>query len=130
MNELSSLRIVFMGTPHFAVHILEGMLAKGCQVVGVITAPDKPAGRGQKIRLSDVKQFALSHKIPVLQPHNLKSPDFISELKSLKPDLQVVVAFRMLPKIVWELPPKGTFNLHASLLPNYINSGVIGIPSF
>lgn len=119
MNKLSSLRIVFMGTPHFAVHILEGMLAKGCQVVGVITAPDKPAGRGQKIRLSDVKQFALSHKIPVLQPHNLKSPDFISELKSLKPDLQVVVAFRMLPKIVWELAPKGTFNLHASLLPNY-----------
>lgn len=119
MNELSNLRIVFMGTPHFAVHVLEGMLAKGCQVVGVITAPDKPAGRGQKIRISDVKQFALTRKIPVLQPHNLKSPDFLSELERLKPDLQVVVAFRMLPKIVWELPPKGTFNLHASLLPNY-----------
>ncbi len=119
MNALSSLRIVFMGTPAFAVHILKGMLEQGCQVVGVITVPDKPAGRGQKLRQSEVKQFALTKGLKILQPNNLKSPDFISELTGLKPDLQVVVAFRMLPKQVWQLPNKGTFNLHASLLPHY-----------
>lgn len=108
-----------MGTPDFATGILEAILDKNYEVVGVITAPDKPAGRGQKLALSSVKQFALTKGLKILQPLNLKDPDFLEELKSLNANLQVVVAFRMLPKEVWQMPELGTFNLHASLLPNY-----------
>jgi methionyl-tRNA formyltransferase len=114
-------RIVFMGTPAFAVAPLNTLLDSGCNVVGVITAPDRPAGRGKKIRRSAVKEYLLQKQIniPLLQPENLKEPAFLMELAALKPDLQVVVAFRMLPEAVWSLPPLGTFNLHASLLPQY-----------
>ncbi len=112
-------RIVFMGTPQIAVASLKALLDAGFNVVGVITSPDKPAGRGKQLHQSDVKQFALENNLHILQPENLKSPDFIEELNALKPDLQIVVAFRMLPKIVWNLPRLGTFNLHASLLPDY-----------
>ncbi|MEN1784951.1 MAG: methionyl-tRNA formyltransferase [Bacteroidota bacterium] len=113
------LRIVFMGTPAFAVAGLEALLANNYQVVGVVTAADKPSGRGRKLMSSAVKQFALAHQIPLLQPTNLKSPVFLEALRDLKANLQVVVAFRMLPKVVWQMPEYGTFNLHASLLPNY-----------
>jgi methionyl-tRNA formyltransferase len=113
------LRIIFMGTPEFAVHILDGLLQENYNVVGVITAPDRPAGRGQKVKQSAVKIYASKQKLNILQPENLKHPKFISELKILNPDIQVVVAFRMLPKVVWKLPKYGTFNLHASLLPQY-----------
>lgn len=113
------LRIVFMGTPKFAVASLEALLDNGFDVVGVITSPDKPAGRGKKLTESEVKSFAVYKGLPVLQPVNLKSPDFIDELKSLNANLGIVVAFRMLPEIVWALPEYGTFNLHASLLPDY-----------
>ena len=113
------LRIVFMGTPEFAVASLAALLEKGYNVVGVVTAPDKPAGRGQKLQQSAVKDFALEHKIPVLQPEKLKDESFLNELKFLKPDLQIIVAFRMLPEVVWKLPALGTFNLHGSLLPRY-----------
>lgn len=112
-------RIVFMGTPDFAVAILEELLNQDFNIVGVITAPDKPAGRGQQLHESAVKKFASQKKLNILQPTNLKEESFISELKDLKADLFVVVAFRMLPEIVWAMPPKGTINLHASLLPNY-----------
>jgi methionyl-tRNA formyltransferase len=114
-----TLRIVFMGTPDFAVATLEGLLHDGYNIVGVITAPDKPAGRGQKLTISAVKQFALSKHLNILQPTNLKDPNFIEELKALNANLQIVVAFRMLPEVVWSMPKYGTFNLHASLLPNY-----------
>lgn len=116
---MEKLRIVFMGTPEFAVGILDTILKKNYAVVGVITAADKPAGRGQKIKYSAVKEYALSNKLTLLQPVNLKDETFLSELKSLQANLQIVVAFRMLPKVVWEMPSLGTFNLHASLLPNY-----------
>lgn len=116
---MSDLRIVFMGTPYFAVPALKALISNGYNVVGVITAPDKPAGRGRKIQMSDVKVEALKHHIPILQPENLKSPDFLESLKNLNANLQIVVAFRMLPKNVWQMPRLGTFNLHASLLPNY-----------
>jgi len=112
-------RIVFMGTPEFAVDGLKTLVENNYNVVGVITAPDKPAGRGKKLRKSAVKQYAESVELPVLQPVNLKSPEFNEALKALNPDLQIVVAFRMLPEIVWRLPKLGTFNLHASLLPDY-----------
>ena len=112
-------RIVFMGTPEFASTILEGLLEHHYSIVGVITAPDKPAGRGQKIQESSVKSTALNHALNILQPVNLKDSEFIQELESLKADLFVVVAFRMLPEIVWNMPSKGTINLHASLLPEY-----------
>lgn len=112
-------RIVFMGTPEFAVTILNEIIANNFNVVGVITAPDKPAGRGQKISESDVKKYAVEKELNILQPTNLKDESFISELKNLNADLFVVVAFRMLPEIVWAMPPKGTINLHASILPNY-----------
>lgn len=116
----SPLRIVFMGTPQFAVPTLERLLTlPACRVVGVVTAPDKPAGRGQKIQYSPIKECALKHGLPVLQPTNLKAEIFIEELKALKPDLHIVVAFRMLPQSVWALPPQGSINLHASLLPDY-----------
>jgi methionyl-tRNA formyltransferase len=116
---MEKLRIVFMGTPEFAVGILDTILQHNYEVVGVITAADKPAGRGQKIKYSAVKEYALAHELPLLQPTNLKDESFLEELKSLNANLQIVVAFRMLPKVVWEMPSLGTFNLHASLLPNY-----------
>ncbi len=112
-------KIVFMGTPEFAVESLKAIINTGYHVAGVITAPDKPAGRGQKIRYSPVKQFAIQHHLNLLQPVKLKDPLFLEKLRQLKPDLQVVVAFRMLPEQVWSIPPLGTFNLHASLLPHY-----------
>ncbi|MAG88207.1 MAG: methionyl-tRNA formyltransferase [Flavobacteriaceae bacterium] len=108
-----------MGTPDFAVEGLAKILEAGYNVVGVVTAPDKPAGRGRKLNQSAVKKFALTKDLPVLQPTNLKSDDFETQLKSLKPNLQVVVAFRMLPTKVWKFPAYGTFNLHASILPEY-----------
>lgn len=113
------LRIVFMGTPDFAVGVLRSLVENGYPIVGVITAPDKPAGRGRKLRASAVKTYALSQDLPVLQPTKLKSEDFLAQLKALEANLQIVVAFRMLPKVVWQLPAYGTFNLHASLLPQY-----------
>ncbi|MBW3519417.1 methionyl-tRNA formyltransferase [Flavobacterium sp. NKUCC04_CG] len=116
---MKKLRIIFMGTPEFAVGILDTIYSNKHEIVGVITAPDRPAGRGQKLKLSAVKEYALSKGIPVLQPTNLKSESFLEELKALEANLQVVVAFRMLPAVVWQMPSLGTFNLHASLLPDY-----------
>jgi methionyl-tRNA formyltransferase len=113
------LRIVFMGTPDFAVASLDALIKNGYNVVGVVTAPDKPAGRGQKLQQSAVKIYATEHQLPVLQPEKLKDETFLTELKSLNPDLQIIVAFRMLPEAVWKLPVMGTFNLHGSLLPRY-----------
>jgi methionyl-tRNA formyltransferase len=117
--EPKNFRIIFMGTPEFAVESLKTLVESGYRVVGAVTAPDKPAGRGLKVYESAVKQYAVGKGIPVLQPEKLKNPEFLEKLKSLQPDLQVVVAFRMLPEAVWKLPPLGTFNLHASLLPQY-----------
>ena len=108
-----------MGTPDFAVEPLRRLVDAGKNIVAVITMPDKPAGRGHKIQFSPVKEYALSVGLPILQPANLKDPEFIEELRSYQADLQIVVAFRMLPEIVWNMPPLGTFNLHASLLPQY-----------
>lgn len=116
---MNHLRIVFMGTPDFAVPSLKILLDNKVNVVAVITAPDKPQGRGQKLGVSPVKECALQHNVPVLQPTNLKSPEFLQELKSFHANLQIVVAFRMLPEVVWAMPLLGTFNLHASLLPQY-----------
>lgn len=113
------LRIVYMGTPDFAVESLKCLVEGGYNIVGVITMPDKPAGRGHKLQFSPVKQYAVEHGLRLLQPEKLKAPEFIEELRSLKADLQIVVAFRMLPEIVWNMPRLGTFNLHASLLPQY-----------
>lgn len=114
-----SLRIIFMGTPEFAVETLKALVENGYNVVGVITMPDKPAGRGYKLQPSPVKQYALQQGLTVLQPEKLKDEGFLKELKQLNADLQIVVAFRMLPEVVWSMPPKGTFNLHSSLLPQY-----------
>lgn len=116
---MKDLRIVFMGTPDFAVATLKTLVDHNYTIVGVITAPDRPAGRGRKLNESAVKKYAVAHNLNVLQPTNLKSEDFINELQALKANLQIVVAFRMLPKVVWQMPEHGTFNLHASLLPNY-----------
>ena len=116
---MKELRIIFMGTPDFAVGVLNKLIKAECTIVGVITAPDRPAGRGKKLRASAVKKFAIEHGLNVLQPTNLKSKDFNEQLSALQPDLQIVVAFRMLPEVVWKLPKHGTFNLHASLLPDY-----------
>ncbi len=116
---MKDLRIVFMGTPDFAVATLKTLVENNYNIVGVITAPDKPAGRGQKLNESAVKQYAVSQNLTVLQPTNLKNEGFLNELKELNANLQIVVAFRMLPKVVWQMPEYGTFNLHASLLPNY-----------
>ncbi|MFH6993683.1 methionyl-tRNA formyltransferase [Flavobacterium sp. FlaQc-48] len=116
---MEKLKIIFMGTPEFAVGILDTIIKSNYDVVGVITAADKPAGRGQKIKYSAVKEYALAHNLTLLQPTNLKDEAFLTELKALNANLQIVVAFRMLPKVVWEMPALGTFNLHASLLPNY-----------
>ncbi len=111
--------IVFMGTPEFAVASLDAMIKAGFSIVGVVTAPDKPAGRGMKMNESAVKKYALKNGLKILQPEKLKNEQFLSELRSLDADLQVVVAFRMLPEVVWNMPSKGTINLHASLLPQY-----------
>lgn len=119
MKDFSELRIVFMGTPEFAVASLAALVQAGCQMVGVITAPDKPAGRGMQLQQSAVKKYAVEQGLPVLQPEKLKNPDFLNELKALNADLQIVVAFRMLPELVWSMPPMGTVNLHGSLLPQY-----------
>ncbi len=116
---MRDLKIVFMGTPEFAVAALEKIVNSSFPVVGVITAPDKPAGRGRKITESAVKKYALSRDLPILQPTNLKNDEFLEELAALKANLFVVVAFRMLPELVWKMPEYGTFNLHASLLPQY-----------
>jgi methionyl-tRNA formyltransferase len=112
-------RIIFMGTPAFAVASLSALLAAKMNVVGVVTAPDKPGGRGMQLQQSAVKQFAITHNLPLLQPEKLKSPEFFEALSAWKPDLQVVVAFRMLPEKIWSFPPMGTLNVHGSLLPQY-----------
>ena len=114
-----NLRIVFMGTPEFAVASLDALVQSGFNVVGVVTAPDKPAGRGMKLQQSAVKKYAEEKGLTVLQPEKLRNPDFLTELKNLQADLQVVVAFRMLPEVVWNMPTSGTINVHASLLPQY-----------
>jgi methionyl-tRNA formyltransferase len=119
MKDLRSLRIIFMGTPEFAVASLDALVKAGCNIVAVVTAPDKPAGRGLQLQQSAVKKYAVANGLTVLQPEKLKNPDFISELTSLHADMQVVVAFRMLPEVVWNMPAMGTINLHGSLLPQY-----------
>lgn len=119
MSDFKALRIVFMGTPEFAVASLAALVQAGCHIVGVITAPDKPAGRGMQLQQSAVKKYAVEQGLNVLQPEKLKNPDFLTELKALQADLQIVVAFRMLPELVWDMPPMGTVNLHGSLLPQY-----------
>ena len=113
------LRIIYMGTPEFAVASLQALVENGYNVVAVVTMPDKPAGRGHQVQFSDVKKYALSVGLPLLQPERLKDESFLEELRSYKADLQIVVAFRMLPEVVWSMPRLGTFNLHASLLPQY-----------
>ncbi len=113
------LRIIFMGTPDFAVPSLDILIKQSYDIVAVVTAQDKPAGRGQKLNESALKKYAIANNIPVLQPEKLKAPEFIQELKGYNANLQIVVAFRMLPEIVWQMPEYGTFNLHASLLPQY-----------
>lgn len=113
------MKIVFLGTPDFAVNSLQLLVEKGYDLVGVITAPDKPSGRGQKLSISAVKQYALSKGLNILQPIKLSDPIFLNEVKALKADLQIVVAFRMMPEALWSMPPLGTFNLHGSLLPQY-----------
>jgi methionyl-tRNA formyltransferase len=113
------LRIVFMGTPEFAVVSLEALVKAGCNVVGVVTAPDKPAGRGLKLQESAVKKYAVDNGLKILQPEKLKNSQFLEELRSINSDIQVVVAFRMLPEVLWNMPPMGTINVHASLLPQY-----------
>ena len=113
------LKIVFFGTPEFAKNSLQKIFENGYNIVGVVTMPDKPAGRGHKMLHSPVKEFAIENGIELMQPQNLKSQDFIDKLKSLNADLFVIIAFRMLPEVVWKMPPMGTFNLHASLLPKY-----------
>lgn len=113
------MRIVFLGTPDLAAYCLDFLLRSGCNIVGVVTAPDRPAGRGRKFQSPPVKRLALDRGLAVLQPESLKSAGFLEQLKSLRPDLQVVIAFRMLPEAVWTLPPLGTFNMHASYLPEY-----------
>jgi methionyl-tRNA formyltransferase len=119
MKTFEQLRIVFFGTPDFAVASLNALLEAGANIVTVVTAPDKPAGRGMQLQASAVKQYALSKNLPVLQPEKMKSLDFLEELKKLNADLQVVVAFRMMPEVVWNMPPMGTINVHGSLLPQY-----------
>lgn len=119
MKGAKDLRIVFMGTPEFAVESLKALIENGYHVVAVVTAPDRPSGRGLKMHESDVKRYASSIDLPVLQPEKLKDETFLNELSAFNPDIQIVVAFRMLPEIVWAMPSLGTFNLHGSLLPNY-----------
>ena len=121
----SPLRIVFFGTPAFAVSSIDILVKNGFDIAGVVTAPDKPSGRGQKIIPSPVKEYGEEHGLKILQPTNLKDENFIHELQQLKADLQIVVAFRMMPEAVWKMPKLGTFNLHASLLPQYRGSAPI-----
>lgn len=113
------MRVVFMGTPEFAVSILDRIIHEGHDVAAVVTTPDKPAGRGQHLKCSDIKLYALEHDLPVLQPERMKDETFVAQLKELNAEAFVVVAFRMLPQVVYSIPPKGTFNVHASLLPQY-----------
>lgn len=113
------MNVIFFGTPEFAAAQLDFLVSQGVAVVAVVTAPDKPAGRGKALTQPAVKQTALKHKLPVLQPQSLRSPEFLTELERFRADVFVVIAFRMLPQAVWKMPPKGTINLHASLLPNY-----------
>lgn len=117
--EKKDLKIVFFGTPEFAVASLDALVMGGYDVAAVVTMPDKPAGRGKKIQMSDVKKYALEHDLPLLQPEKLKAPEFVDQLRAINADLFIVIAFRMLPEIVWNMPRLGTFNLHASLLPKY-----------
>lgn len=117
--EKKDLKIVFFGTPEFAVTSLDALVTDGFNVAAVVTMPDKPAGRGKKIQMSDVKRYALEHDLPVLQPEKLKAPEFVDALGAIDADLFIVIAFRMLPEVVWGMPRLGTFNLHASLLPKY-----------
>lgn len=119
MSESRLLRIVFMGTPEFAVASLDALVHSRHQVVGVVTVADKPAGRGRQVQMSAVKNYAVEHQLPVAQPEKLRDPEFLSQLKTWNADLFVVVAFRMLPEVVWSMPPLGTINLHGSLLPKY-----------
>ncbi|MCY7309563.1 MAG: methionyl-tRNA formyltransferase [Chitinophagaceae bacterium] len=119
MKDFQLLRIVFMGTPEFAVASLDALVKAGCNIVGVITTPDKAAGRGLQLQQSAIKKYAVEHNLKVLQPEKLKNPEFLAELKSLNADLQIVVAFRMLPEAVWNMPPMGSVNLHGSFLPQY-----------
>ena len=119
MKRFEDLRIIFLGTPDFAVASLQALVKAGANIVAVVTAPDKPAGRGMQLQQSAVKQYALSQNLPVLQPEKLKALEFIEELRSYNTDIQIVVAFRMLPEAVWNMPPMGTVNVHASLLPQY-----------
>lgn len=119
MKAFEQLRIVFFGTPDFAVASLNALVEAGANIVAVVTAPDKPAGRGMQLQASAVKQYALTKNLPVLQPEKMKAPAFLEELKNLDADLQVVVAFRMMPEVVWNMPPMGTINVHGSLLPQY-----------
>ncbi len=119
MKDFKELRIIFMGTPEFAVASLDALVKAGCNIVAVITAPDKPGGRGMQLQQSAVKKYAVENNLPILQPEKLKGPGVLEQLKSLQADLQVVVAFRMLPEVVWKMPPLGSVNLHGSLLPQY-----------
>lgn len=119
MKDFKDLRIVFMGTPEFAVASLDKLVQAGCNIIGVITAPDKPAGRGMQLQQSAVKKYAVENQLYILQPEKLKNPEFLQELRALNADVQAVVAFRMLPEVVWNMPPMGTINVHGSLLPQY-----------
>ena len=119
MITFEQLRIVFFGTPDFAVGCLKGLVDVGANIVAVVTMPDKPAGRGQQLQASAVKQYAIQKGLPVLQPEKMKAPEFLESLRSFHADLQVVVAFRMMPEVVWNMPPMGTINVHGSLLPQY-----------
>lgn len=119
MKTFDQLRIVFFGTPDFAVASLDAMVKAGANIVAVVTAPDKPAGRGKHLQASPVKEYAVANGLPVLQPEKMKAPEFLSQLKELQADLQIVVAFRMMPEVVWNMPPMGTINVHGSLLPQY-----------
>lgn len=118
-KSITNLKIVFMGTPDFAVASLDALVKAGCNIIAVITAPDKPAGRGMELQQSAVKKYAVEKGLTVLQPEKLKNPEFLAQLQSLNADLQIVVAFRMLPEVVWNMPPMGTINVHGSLLPKY-----------
>ncbi len=119
MKTFEQIRIIFFGTPDFAVASLSGLVEAGCNVVAAVTMPDKPAGRGRQLQESAVKKYAQSKQIPVLQPEKMKAPEFLSKLKAYEADLQIVVAFRMMPEVVWNMPPMGTINVHGSLLPQY-----------
>lgn len=119
MKSLKDIKIVFFGTPEFAVASLDALLKAGADIAAVVTMPDKPAGRGHKLLHSDVKKYALAHDLPLLQPVKLRDPEFVDALRAINADLFIVIAFRMLPEVVWSMPPMGTFNLHASLLPAY-----------